>query len=267
MNKMDKYFAENRSLWNGWTKIHEISKFYDLKAFKAGASSLKEVELEELSGVSGKTMLHSQCHFGLDTLSWARLGAEVTGIDISDESIKLAKSLSEEMNIPAEFVRANIYDIPQILNNKFDIFYTSYGALDWLPDVKKLAEVAADSLKPGGIFYIVEFHPIVGVLDDDGIALEYPYFNDQDNPIKLDEHGSYANPEADFRHPSYVWNHGIGEIISALISSGFKIEFLHEFPFSTWKCWQFLQEREPGRFYHITNPKLIPLMFSIRAVL
>ena len=262
---MVDYIEVNRDLWNGWTKIHEKSRFYDMDAFKHGASTLKEVELEELGDVTGKSMLHSQCHFGQDSLSWARKGAEVTGVDISDESIKLAKSLSKELNIPAQFLRSNIYDLPKILDEKYDIFFTSYGALDWLPDTKRLAEVAASVLKPGGIFYIVEFHSFVGVLDDDGIALEYPYFHDRDKPFKLEENGSYADNSADFKHDSYVWNHGLGELITALIESGLQIEFVHEFPFSTWNCWPFLQEREPGRFYHVSDPNLIPLMFSIRA--
>ena len=150
---MDNYINYNQDLWNELTPIHERSKFYDLEGFRSGKQSLKSIELDELGDVSGKSLLHLQCHFGVDTLSWARKGGIVTGIDFSDASINLAQSLSRELGIKASFFRANIYDLPDILKAEFDIVYTSYGVLAWLPDLKRWAEIIVHYLKRGGFFY------------------------------------------------------------------------------------------------------------------
>src|SRR5438874_1743175 len=147
---MDEYRKSNLQLWNEWTSIHEKSEFYHLEAFKAGKSSLSDLEIKELGDVAGKSLLHLQCHFGKDTLSWARLGANVTGADFSDRAIALARSLSSELNISATFVRSDIYDLRRALSGEFDIVYTGGGALNWLPDMGRWAQVAAHFLRPGG---------------------------------------------------------------------------------------------------------------------
>ena len=173
---MTDYLDSNRALWDHWTKLHAASAFYDVDGFKQGTSTLMPVERDELGDVASKTMLHLQCHFGLDTLSWARVGAVVTGVDFSPDAIAMARSLSEELNIPATFLCANIYDLSETLDTLFDIVFTSYGVLTWLPDLDRWAQTVAHSLKPGGTFYIVEFHPFVSMLDDDGERIAYPYF-------------------------------------------------------------------------------------------
>jgi len=122
--------------------------------FRNGEVHLYPIEIEEVGDVRGKSLLHLQCHFGMDTMSWARLGADVTGLDFSDNAIETARQISAELEIPARFVCSNIYDAPNVLSEKFDIVFTSYGALCWLPDLKKWGEVVAHFVKPGGIFYI-----------------------------------------------------------------------------------------------------------------
>jgi len=261
---MNKYFQTNHSLWNRWTKLHEKSRFYDVEGFKAGRNSLMPIEVEEIGDVKCKSLLHLQCHFGMDTLSWARMGAVVTGVDFSDEAIKLARSLSDELNIPARFIQSNIYDIQDVLDDKFDIVFTSYGVLAWLPDLKRWAELIVNCLKPGGMFYIVEFHPVGCMFNENGKEFAYPYFHSSE-PEKYESEGSYAGPIADFSHEQYEWTHGIGEIITALTSVGLKLEFLHEFPYNNVKYEPYTQEIAPGRYVIEGLKHPIPLMYSIRA--
>lgn len=261
---MNKYTKANLALWEGWTDINKNSKLYRLDEFKAGKNVLKSIELEELPDVSGKSMLHLQCHFGMDTLSWARMGAKVTGIDFSPKAIALANSLSEELNIPARFIRSELFDLPNVLDEKFDIVFTSYGVLTWLNDIDKWAEIVARYLKPGGIFYMVEFHPLFSSIDDDGVHLKYPYFYSPE-PMKFKAEGSYADPDADFKSDSYEWSHSIGEVVTALIEAGLKIDFLHEFPYSPTKGAPCLVETEPRKFVLEKYPGLLPIVYSVRA--
>jgi ubiquinone/menaquinone biosynthesis C-methylase UbiE len=259
-----KYIETNRKLWNGWTEINVNSELYNLESFKAGENRLKSIELEELKEVAGKSMLHLMCHFGMDTLSWARMGAQVTGIDFSTKAISTAKALSEELDIPARFIETELYDLPKVLDEKFDIVFTSYGVKAWIRDTGKWAALAARYLKPGGIFYMVEFHPILGMFDDNGETLEYPYFHSPE-PMKFEAEGNYADPDHEFKHDSYEWFHSLGEIVTALISAGLKIDFLHEFPYSPTNCCTFFTENSPGRYVIKNYPHLVPLVYSIHA--
>src|SRR4051812_6983269 len=198
---MDEYLRSNQELWNHWTELHEKSEMYDLPGFKAGGFRLHDIEKGELGDVSGKSLLHLQCHFGLDSLSWARLGAKVTGVDFSDKALALARSLSAEMDIPATFVHSNIYDLPEHLSEQFDIVFTSYGVLGWLPDLERWAGVVAHFLKPGGTFLVVEAHPFSMVFDNDHeseLRVIYPYFV-RPEPFKFEVRGSYAAPDPDYR--------------------------------------------------------------------
>ena len=159
---MDKQLQVNRRNWNERTPVHAASDFYDVEGFKAGRITLRDLERREVGEVSGKTLLHLQCHFGLDTMSWARLGAKPTGVDFSDAAIDLARSLNDELGLGVRFIHSNIYDLPGVLDEQFDIVFTSYGVLCWLPDLDDWARVASNHLKPGGVFYIAEFHPLMG---------------------------------------------------------------------------------------------------------
>ena len=263
---MDYYMRSNLEHWNELTPIHERSKFYDVEGFKAGNSTLKSIELEELGDVSGRSLLHLQCHFGMDTMSWARVGARVTGVDFSDRAISLAHSLSKELGIEADFVCSDIYSLPSILDRKFDIVFTSYGVLCWLPDLRRWAEVIAHFLRPGGTLYMVEGHPFVDVFDysDDVSELKviYSYFHTPE-PMKSENEGSYADRSAKVSLPNYEWAHSLGDIVNALISAGLQIEFLHEFPVCSWRPFPFMERDEDGWWRLQGNN--IPLTFSLMA--
>ncbi|MCP3960325.1 MAG: class I SAM-dependent methyltransferase [bacterium] len=254
----------NRSLWDAWTEINSRSDFYDLDAFRAGATSLRPIELEELGDVRGKTLLHLQCHFGLDTLSWARLGARVTGVDFSPRAIRLAESLAEELDLRAHFVCSAVEDLPEKLDEPFDVVFTSYGVIEWLPDLGAWADVVARCLRPGGTFYMVEFHPAALTFSDDGVAFHHSYFSSSE-PIRTVESGSYADPEADLTGTSYAWAHSLGDIVTALAAAGLRIEYLHEFPYSPYDCYPFTEEVEAGKSAIPGLEEKAPLTFSIRA--
>ena len=235
---MDRYLQANRELWDEWTRINYQSDFYKVDAFRAGHSRLSAYEIEEVGPVEGKTLLHLQCHFGLDTLSWARLGATVTGADFSPAGIEQAHALAAELSLPATFVCADLYDLPALLPGSFDIVYTSRGVLGWLPDIERWAQVVAHFLKPGGVFYITEIHPFAQVFDDDDgvteLRLRYPYFTTRE-PLVFKPQGSYADRTARVKaEHEYAWNHSLGEIVTGLATSRLLVEFLHEFTFCEW---------------------------------
>jgi SAM-dependent methyltransferase len=262
------YVDTNRKLWNLWTRLNAASDEYShlLNRLKAGETTLKAVELEELDDVKGKTLLHLQCHFGLDTLSWAREGAIVTGVDISEEAIDLARFLSQELNIEAEFICSDIYDLPTVLNKQFDIVYTSGGVLCWLSNLSRWAEIVAGYLKPGGMVYLIENHPIVRIFkprtDGKGKPVEWGYFDR--GPIEIEEQRSNGNPIFHVPHVAYYWPHSLGEIVTALCSAGLRLEFLHEFPEMAEE--RSFDEVEPGRYeVRVYRNIVIPSQFSVRA--
>ena len=245
---MNKYIQANLDLWNELTGITSKSASYDMPGFMAGKSTLKSIEREELGDISGKSLLHLQCHFGMDTISFARLGAKVTGVDFSDKAIALAQSLSAELKIPARFICSNIYDVADKLNDQFDIIHSSYGFLCWLPDMTAWAKLVAHFLKPGGFLHIVESHPFLNVFEDErttpDLRVRFSYFPSPE-PTRWELDGCYADKDAQVTHPSYEWTHSLGEIINALIGAGLRIDYLHEFPFMVEDHFPFLQERQP----------------------
>ena len=263
---MDKRLEANRRNWNERTPVHAASGFYDVAGFKAGKITLRPIERAEVGDVSGKTLLHLQCHFGLDTMSWARLGARATGVDFSDDAIALARALNEEIGADTRFIRADVYDLPDVLDEEFDVVFTSYGALVWLPDLDRWAEVVCRHLKPGGIFYIVEFHPVLTTLEpaENGVALPfYSYFREE--LFFSGGEPSYAG-DKHIASPNYEWQHSLGEIVTALVSAGLRIEFLHEFPFCNYQALPTMARGEDGWWRFPEKNDCIPQMFSIRAV-
>lgn len=270
---MDDALRANRDLWDAWTAIHTVSEFYDVPAFRDGRDPIRirDDEREEVGPVAGKSLLHLQCHFGLDTLSWARLGANVTGADFSGRAVDAARALAAEVGIPATFVVSNLYDLPDALDGEFDIVYTSRGVLGWLPDIAGWARVAAHFVTPGGIFYVTEIHPVVQAFENEGVApgelrLAYPYWS-HEQPLVFDVKGSYADPTAptDPNLMEHGWDHSLGEIVTALIDAGLRIEFLHELDYCEWAL-DFLVEGEDGRWrLPAGTPGQLPLFFSIRA--
>lgn len=264
-------FEANRALWDVWTRIHAEGDFYDLAGFKAGGVRLRPYEIEAVGDVTGRTLLHLQCHFGIDTLSWARLGARVTGADISPAAIALASDLALELGFPeARFVESNVYDLRGNLDGQFDIVYTGRGAIGWLPDIRAWARVVAHFVRPGGIFYITEAHPVYDVFENEGVragelVVRYPYFEHPD-PLVFEVQGSYADPTADVGdQQEHGWAHGLGEIVTALVAAGLRIEVLDEHPFLEWPA-DFLVEAADGTWR--LPPEIkgeLPLMFSLLA--
>jgi SAM-dependent methyltransferase len=266
---MREYLEANRMRWDELTPLHARSAFYDLEGLRAGGLTLMSLEREELGDVAGKSLLHLQCHFGLDTLSWARLGAQVTGVDFSGEAVNLARSLSDELGIDADFICSDLYDLPHVLTAQFDIVFTSYGVLSWLPDLSRWAEVIAHFLRPGGTFYIAETHPFALVFYDEdnaeGLEVFYPYFHATE-PLRFEEEGSYAAPGAQVVHRvTYEWQHGLGDIINSLISAGLRIDFLHEFPCACYKMFPFLEQDENEWWRSKERDGSIPMTFSLKA--
>jgi SAM-dependent methyltransferase len=263
-------FADNRALWDAWTAVHRDGEFYDLAGFKAGGVRLRPYEIELVGDVAGRSLLHLQCHFGIDTLSWARLGARVTGADFSPDAIALARSLAEELGFPdARFVESNLYDLPDVLDGAFDVVYTSRGVLSWLPDIRGWARVVAHFVAPGGRFFITEGHPVFMAFENEGVApgelrLTYPYW-EHEAPLTFEVKGSYADPDADVgQHTEHGWDHGLGEIVTALIDAGLRIETLVEHPFLDWSA-DFLVEGDDGLWRMPEGPGELPLMFSLLA--
>lgn len=263
MTTNNKYFKTNKATWNEKVKVHAKSAMYNLEEFRKGKSSLMSYELKALGNVNGKSLLHLQCHFGQDTLSWSRMGANCTGVDLSDEGIKLAKSLNEELKLNAEFVCCNVLDTSEFVKETFDIVFTSYGVIGWLPHLKPWGKMIAERLKKGGTFYMVEFHPIVWMFDylDDKPIMKYGYM--QNEVIYEEYEGTYANQESKMISKEYGWNHGLGEVVSALTEAGLRIDYLKEHNESPYNVLPDLMETETGMF--VTKDKLYPLVFELKA--
>lgn len=260
----------NRELWDAMTPVHIKSKFYDVDGFKKGHCTLDPLEVEELGEVSGKSLLHLQCHFGMDTLSWARRGAKVMGMDFSPPAIDKARELADEMDIKARFLCCDLYDLPNKLDEKFDIVFASGGVLCWLPDLSAWGRVVAHHLKPGGSFYLREFHPFSYCMDDrDGVTeprAHYPYFH-KGEPLCFagGEDGDYADPDTILDKDSLEWPYALSSVIGALLVAGLRLDFLHEFPWTTYKSLPYLKEDAEGRWWMKDYQGGFPLMFSLKA--
>lgn len=264
-NKYANFYKTNKATWDKKVSIHSKSEFYDVEGFKKGKSSLNSFELNELGDVKGKSLLHLQCHFGQDTLSWSRLGAKCIGIDLSSEGIKKAKQLNEELNLDAKFIESNLYDVSNKVDGEFDIVFTSYGVIGWLPDLKTWGEIIASKLKKGGVFYMIEFHPIVWMFDylESPPKLKYPYLKSE--AIYEEYKGTYTDSDADIISKEYGWNHGLGEVVTALSNAGLQIEFLHEFEKSPYNCLPEMEKTEDGMYLLKEHKKIFPMLFSIKA--
>lgn len=254
----------NRKLWNDKTPFHLKSDFYKVESFIAGATSLNPVELDLLGQVEGLSILHLQCHFGMDTLSLARMGAKVTGVDIADVAIQAARDLSENIQAPAEFINCNIYDLPNYLDQQFDLVFTSYGTIGWLPDLNRWASLIFRYLKPGGRFIMAEFHPFIWMFDQEFKHIEYSYFNQ--GPIEEEITGSYADPDALVSNNSISWNQSLGEVISALLKSNMAIRSFQEHDFSPYNILSNSVGSRPGEFQVRGLEGKIPLLYSLEAI-
>ena len=243
--------SANRANWDERVPIHVAGSFYDVPGFLAGADTLRDFETAEVGSVQDKTLLHLQCHIGLDTLSWARRGATVTGLDFSAPALDVAGDLAARVGATtARFVTADVYDAVDALGAQtFDIVYTGYGALCWLPDLSRWARTAAALVAPGGFLYLAEYHPFADVLAEDGRTVEQDYF--QREPVGVDAPGTYADPGALTTATLTVeWQHGIGDVVSALAAAGLRLDFLHE--------------HDHGHF-RLPAGLGVPLVYSLRA--
>ena len=263
MNNEANYIEINRQSWNNRTETHLKSEFYDLDNFVKGKTSLNSIELDLLGDVKGKTILHLQCHFGQDTISLSRLGAEVTGIDLSDKAIQSAQQIAKDTHSNANFICCDIYDLPNHLDKQFDIVFTSYGTIGWLPDLDKWANIVSHYLKPNGQFVFVEFHPVVWMFDDNFEKIGYNYFNS--GAIVESESGTYADKTAEISQENVMWNHGLSEVMNSLINNGLEINSLNEYDYSPYNCFNKTVEFEPNKYRiaHLQNK--IPMVFSIVA--
>jgi 2-polyprenyl-3-methyl-5-hydroxy-6-metoxy-1,4-benzoquinol methylase len=234
MSDLDKISA-NQEGFNLRARAHLQSSYYDVEKFKQGHNMLRKLEQEELGDVRGRSLLELQCHIGVNSLSLARMGAQVTGTDISDEAIDIARGLAGELDLDAKFVQANLYDLPTVLEGQFDMVFTGYGTLSFLPDIPRWAEVAAQFVKPGGTLTIVEIHPILNLFDvvDGELRVVRSLF--QSRQVHHEMNQSYADKIDDAveveKHSIYGWRWTVEEVVNALIGAGLTIERLREVPY------------------------------------
>lgn len=260
----------NLASWNERAGIHlaDETGFYEIDAFRAGKSTLHEIEAQEIGEVRGKRLAHLQCHIGLDTLSLARLGAEVTGLDFSRAALDGARKHATETDIAATFVEGNVYDARQLLSGTYDIVYVTWGAINWLPDIARWAQVVASLLTPGGFLYLAEAHPFALVFEEVDGRLEptYAWRTPKDQPILGDTPTTYTGATTPLvNRRTHEWMHPLSDIVGAVVGAGLRIDFLHEHERLPWPLFPMMQPAG-GKLYRM--PKGIPpfpLSFSLKA--
>lgn len=268
----DEHFEANRRNWDERSHLHAPSIGYDIRRLVSGADELSDVvafDRQYLGDLTGLRVVHLQCHIGTDTLSLARLGADVVGLDQSGESLGYARSLFEETGTDGSFVEGNVYDAPALLGTRFDLVYTGVGALNWLPSIDRWAAVIASLLEPGGRLYIREGHPMLGALDDDastGLRVTYPYF-ETEQPLVFDEETTYVDTDGTISNTrTYEWNHGLGEIFTALTGHGLTVTLLREHRGLEWKMFDHMVEDQRQWKLPPEQRDLVPMMYSLMAV-
>ena len=258
-----RFIDANRSVWDDWTQKGDSPAFYKLERFRAGAEVLQPFELEEIGPVDGKSLLHLQCHFGMDTMAWARRGATATGVDFSEKSIEMGRALAADLGIDVRLVCSDVYGLPDALDGVFDIVYTSFGVLAWMPDLPRWAAVIDRFLKPGGMFYVAEYHPFPLVFEE-STSIHHPTIKHRYFPTPAPQVWSGEEVNEDF--VVYGWPYTLGDVVTALAGVGLRIDFLHEFPFSESPHVEFLVPAEDGTWR--LPPDFdghLPLVFSLKA--
>jgi SAM-dependent methyltransferase len=265
----DEYYEANRRNWNERAAIHAGSTAYNIDAFRSDPNHLSGVvafDRSYLGDLSGLSAAHLQCHIGTDTLSLARLGADVTGLDQSENSIDAARQLFADTGTDGRFEIANVYDAPAVLGQRYDLVYTGVGALNWLPSIERWAQVVSELLKPGGRLYLREGHPMLQSLADstDGsLRIQYPYF-ETTQPMVFDEGGTYTGDDVSLRNTrTYEWNHGLGEVVMSLLRRGLVLETLDEHDGLEWQMFPHMVF-EDG-FYKLPPEQraLVPMMYTL----
>lgn len=274
MNFLDsdkEAFELNRLSWDERVATHMQSRMYRrmVMEMQARQHCLDEDHVERMGSVAGKRLLHLQCHTGLETLSWARLGAEVTGVDFSQNAIGGAKEYGRALGISARFICTNVYDVPAAIPEQFDIVFVSVGSICWLPNIWRWAKVVSQILKPGGKLYMVEVHPFADVLEDHPteplLIVKNTYFHEEG--IRTEEAGTYADPAAKFQHNATItWTHPIGSVINALIRQGMVIRSLDETAECVWPRFKQMIEVNPNLF-ELPQPLTgkLPMMYTLVA--
>ncbi len=257
---MKNFLEINKKAWNNRVDVHLQSGFYEFDSFLNGKTSLPSLDIELLGDIRGKSILHLQCHFGMDTLSMVRMGADVTGVDFSDVAIDKAKELSRKLNIEADFICCDVLELPKYLNETFDIVYTSYGVINWLSELQQWGKVIAAMLKPQGKFIMIEFHPVLWMLDEHFKQLEYPYSRKE--PFAMDEPTYTDNGEKTI-DKVITWNYGLSEPINGLVQNGIAIQEFNEYYYSPFNLLSNMIETNPKQFKIKGLEDKIPITYSI----
>ena len=267
----DPRLETNRRNWNERTPVHAASDFYDIEGFRNGCITLSELERSGVGDVHGKSLLHLQCHFGMDTLSWARLGADATGVDISDEAVALARELNDELGLGARFIRSDVLTLPDVLDETFDVVYTAMGVLAWLPDLAKWASVVAHHLKPGGLFYLLDIHPVSQVFDEttpvhapEDLRIRYGYFPDSAGRMFPGNEPSYAG-EGLIASPTWEWQHSLAEILGALLDAGLRLTSFDEHAVTMFEQFRGMVRGNDGLWRLPERHDSLPLIFTLTA--
>jgi SAM-dependent methyltransferase len=256
----------NRRMWDARVPVHVPSRFYDVDGFLAGRSPLRTFEREELGDVRGLDLVHLQCHFGLDTLSLVRLGARAVGLDFSEPAIDAARKIAVDAGLDAEFVCADVYDAVDALGGRdFDVVYTGLGVLGWIPDLPSWAEVVDRLLRPGGTFYLAEFHPLHQMTADDDLTLTYGYFGGAEG-LRWDDDITYTDGSSlGANYESWEWTHPVSAVVTALLDRGLVLESFHEHDFTLFPRWPFLERHDDGTWHMPADRPSLPLLYSLRA--
>jgi len=266
LNSQDEE-QRNQARWDEIAPVH-LKAYREVALLCEGLEVLDEIELREVGDVTGKSLLHLQCHIGSDTLAWARRGAVVTGVDFSAESIACARQLSEELGLPGTFIHSNIYDLQAVHEGQYDLIYTSKGVLCWLKDLEEWGRTIAHYLKPGGLFYLMESHPIIMALKEEKsgeLSFAYPYFH-KDTPTEWAAGDpDYADGNYMPKHGSSEWEWAIGDIVNALLSAGLQLEFVHEYEKLFFQLFPSMTT-DDGRWFRLPKySKKLPLVLTLRA--
>lgn len=257
----NNFIETNKTSWNQRTQEHFDSDFYDVKSFLRGKTSLNRIEINLLGNITEKRILHLQCHFGMDSISLSRMGASVVGVDLSDEAIEKARYLAKETNTDTQFICCNIFDLPNHLSEEFDIIFMSYGVISWYPDLNKWGELISRYLKPNGKFVMVEFHPVLWMLDTQFKKIAYPYSREE--PF-VETSETYTDTSEKSRYQEVTWNHGLSKVFQGLLNNHLQITHFEEYDYSPYNLFSDMTE-ENGKFRVAGMERLIPILFSIIA--
>lgn len=257
-----EYLEKNKKAWDLRTNIHVNSSFYGLNQFLEGKSTLNKPELDLLGDITKKNLLHLQCHFGLDTMSYSRMGAYCTGLDLSTDAIEKAKQLKSQLGLNTVFIADDVHNIDKLFNNQFDIVVTTYGVLCWLYDLPRWATGIKKSLKKNGRFILVDFHPMLDIFLDGTVSGHKRYFTKGKSHASWAKN-TYADPSVTLEYLEYRWQHNIGDITNVLIDAGLTIESLLEYPYTPYNLFDDMDICQDGLWS--SSKHFYPYLFSVTA--